>query len=91
MWQGIKANEVIRNTHALYARYVHRNSPVKASHRWMGESLPVLTRLKHKMRDMRSSLHGYEGDVIPCCLVNHHLHKTIILIIHSVKTINVAH
>lgn len=41
-----------RNTHALYARYVHRSSPVKASHRWIGESLLVLTRLECKKHEI---------------------------------------
>jgi len=53
-----------RNTHALYARYVHRSSPVKASQRWIGESLLVLTRLECKKHMKLHSLLGCEMTVL---------------------------
>ena len=53
-----------RNIHTFYAGYVHRSSPVKASHRWIGESLPVLTRLDCKKHMKLCSLLGCEMTVL---------------------------
>jgi hypothetical protein len=68
----------------------------------MGESLPVLTRLKHKKQCEQRNYKRYEVltavttkmtlfcDVTPYSLVDHHPQQTLIFVIHAMKTTNVA-